>query len=40
MISMANSVVGLYIEQLKNAVNEFPVTTQTQQHSAVYISGL
>jgi hypothetical protein len=39
-ISLANSVVGLHREQLKNAVNEFPVTTQTEQHSAAYISGL
>jgi len=34
-ISLANSVVGLHREQLKDAVNEFPVTTQTDQHSAV-----
>jgi hypothetical protein len=39
-ISLANSVVGLHREQLKDAVNEFPVTTQTDQHSAVFISGL
>jgi len=39
-ISLANSVVRLHREQFKNAVNEFPVTTQTEQHSAVDISGL
>jgi len=26
-ISLANSVVGLHRKQLKNAVDEFPVTT-------------
>jgi len=40
IISLANSVVRLHREQFKNAVNEFPVTTQTEQHSAVDISGL
>jgi hypothetical protein len=39
-ISLAEYVVGLHREQLKEAVNEFPVATLTDQHSAVYISGL